>query len=182
MKILNLITLTSTIWIMVFVTTSCSVTPEEYKNETPVFDLASYFNGNVEAWGIFQDYSGKVIKRFNVKMIGTWSDNRGILDERFTYSDGTTQRRIWRLQKIDDNNYTGTADDVVGVATGIAHGNALQWKYTMALTVDGETYHVQFDDWMYLVDKDTVINRSIMKKLGVSLGEVTLFFKRNEMS
>jgi hypothetical protein len=156
----------------------CSVTIEDYQNESPELDMASYFNGPLEAWGMFQNRNGKVIKRFHVQMQGEWQGNQGTLDERFTYADGSTQQRIWSLTKLDQHRYSGTADDVVGEATGSAYGNALYWTYTMALEVDGEVYNVNFDDWMYMIDQDTVINRSVMKKLGFTLGEVTLVFRR----
>ena len=159
-------------------TGGCSVTTEDYQHETPQFDMASYFNGPLQAWGMFQDYKGKVVKRFEVQMQGQWQHNRGVLDELFIYADGSTQRRTWQLTKLDANNYSGTAGDVVGKATGVAHGNALRWTYTMALEVDGNVYHVHFDDWMYMIDRDTVINRSYMTKLGFTLGEVTLVFRR----
>lgn len=156
----------------------CSTTVEEYQGESPKLDMKSYFSGPLEAWGMFQNRSGKVVKRFHVQMHGKWQDNQGVLDEHFTYADGTKQRRIWTLTKLDQNRYSGTADDVVGQAQGVAYGNALFWTYTMALEVDGKVYHVDFDDWMYMIDQNTVINRSVMKKLGFTLGEVTLVFKR----
>jgi hypothetical protein len=157
---------------------SCSITPKAYKDESPVFDMASYFNGPLEAWGMFENYRGKVVRRFHVKMTGTWEGNQGVLDEFFTYADGETQRRTWKLTKLDGNRYSGTAGDVVGTANGEARGNALRWRYTMALDVDDEVYHVKFDDWMYMIDEDTVINRSIMEKFGITVGEVTLVFRR----
>ena len=163
---------------LVMTIASCSVTPEEYENETPVMDMKTYFNGPIQAWGLFQDYREKVIKRFRVDMNGNWNGNNGTLDEHFTYSDGTTQRRIWNLVRIDEHNYTGTADDVIGEAKGVAYGHALRWQYTLALEVDDDIYHVQFDDWMYLIDDNTVINRSVMSKFGVNVGEVLLVFTK----
>jgi hypothetical protein len=156
----------------------CSATINDYQDERPILDMQKYFNGPLEAWGMFQNRSGKVVKRFHVQMQGEWQGNQGVLDERFTYADGSTQQRIWSLTKLDQHRYSGTADDVVGEATGVAYGNALYWSYTMALEVDGEVYNVNFDDWMYMIDQNTVINRSVMKKLGITLGEVTLVFHR----
>jgi len=158
---------------------ACGVTPQDYESETPVLDMKTYFNGELQAWGLFQDYSGKVIKRFHVAMTGEWDDNMGVLDEHFTYADGTKQRRTWKLNRIDANNYTGTADDVIGEARGIAYGNALRWQYVLALEVDDDVYHVHFDDWMYLIDENTMINRSVMSKFGISLGEVILVFRKH---
>ena len=108
----------------------------------------------------------------------SWKGNEGVLDEAFTYSDGTTQRRIWRLTKHADGHYTGTADDVVGTARGQTQGNAFRWGYTLALPVDGKVYHVDFDDWMYLIDERVMLNRATMSKFGVRLGEITLSFTK----
>ena len=102
----------------------------------------------------------------------------GILDEAFTYSDGTRERRIWRLTRLADGSYTGRADDVVGIANGQQSGNTFHWSYTMALAVDGTPYEVQFDDWMYLVDNKVMLNKARMSKFGIYLGEVTLSFSK----
>lgn len=152
--------------------------PQDYARETPTLDLRQYFNGPVQAHGIFTDRSGKVIKRFVVDMRCEWQGTQGTLDERFTYSDGTQQRRVWHLTDLGGGRYRGQADDVVGEAEGHAAGNALQWRYTLALPVDGRVWHVQFDDWMFLVDEHTMINRAAMSKFGVHLGDVTLSFSK----
>lgn len=149
-----------------------------YASEKPVLDLTQYFNGTVDAHGIFQGRSGQIVKRFTVVMECSWKGNEGVLDEAFTYSDGTTQRRIWRLTKHADGHYTGTADDVVGTARGQTQGNAFRWTYTLALPVDGKVYHVDFDDWMYLIDERVMLNRATMSKFGMRLGEITLSFTK----
>jgi hypothetical protein len=150
----------------------------QYATEKPVLELDRYFTGTVDAWGVFTDRSGKVVKRFTVVMVCTWQGNEGVLDEDFTYSDGTKQRRVWRLTKEAGGRYTGRADDVVGLAHGEQKGNALRWGYTLALPVDGRTWHVQMDDWMYLMNDQVMLNKATMSKFGVQLGEVTLSFRK----
>ena len=156
---------------------ACS-TPQvqDYAKETPVLELRDYFNGTLDAYGIFTDRSGKVVKRFTVVMTCTWKGDSGVLDEAFSYSDGTTQRRIWRLTRHADGRYSGQADDVVGTAEGRQSGNAFNWAYTLALPVDGRVINVQFDDWMYLMNDKVMLNKAAMRKWGVGLGEVTLSF------
>jgi hypothetical protein len=149
---------------------------QDYAKETPVLELRDYFNGTLDAYGIFTDRSGKVVKRFTVVMNCTWTGDQGVLDEAFTYSDGTTQRRIWRLTRQADGRFTGQADDVVGIAQGQQSGNAFYWTYTLALPVDGRIIDVQFDDWMYLMNDKVMLNKAAMSKWGVNLGEVTLSF------
>jgi hypothetical protein len=153
-------------------------TPSDYAAEKPVLDLASYFNGELDAYGVFTDRSGKVVRRFTVRMKCSWTGNEGVLDEDFTYSDGKKERRVWRLTKLADGRYTGTAGDVVGTAEGRAAGNAFQWAYTLRLPVDDKVYEVQFDDWMWLIDERVMINKAVMSKFGIRLGEVTLAFTK----
>jgi len=162
------------------VLTGCAgPTPADHAAETPVLDLKTYFNGDLVAHGLFTDRSGRVVRRFVVQMTGTWNGNQGTLDERFTYSDGKTERRVWRLTDEGGGRWSGRADDVVGVAQGVAAGNALNWRYTLSLPVDGKVYEVQFDDWMYLMDERVMLNKAVMSKFGVRLGEVTLSFYKN---
>ena len=151
-------------------------TPSDYAAEKPVLDLKSYFNGELVAHGVFTDRQGKVARRFVVQMTGTWQGKEGMLDERFTYSDGSTERRVWRLTDKGGGRWSGRADDVLGVAQGVAAGNALNWRYTLKLPVDGKLYEVQFDDWMYLMDDKVMLNKAAMSKFGIHLGEVTLSF------
>ncbi len=117
-----------------------------------------------------------MVKRFHVLIEASWQGEVGTLDERFTYSDGSTQRRVWTITRLGEGRYSGRADDVVGEAAGEAAGNALRWRYVLALPVDGKVYNVDFDDWMFLMDDKVMLNRSLMSKFGFRLGEVTLSF------
>ena len=158
---------------------SCTaVEVEHYRNEEPRLDLREYFVGRVDAWGMFQKRSGEVVKRFHVEITGSLDGDQLILDERFRYSDGTTQRRVWTLTEDSPGRWRGTAADVIGEARGEVAGNALRWRYALSLPVDDNVYQVNFDDWMYLIDENTLANRSFMSKFGVELGQVTLFFRK----
>lgn len=160
-----------------FVVAGCA-SPQitDFAGQKPELDLRRYFNGTLDAYGVFTDRSGKVVRRFTVLMQCQWNGDEGVLDEDFTYSDGTTEKRIWRLKHLGDGRYSGTAGDVVGTAFGETRGNAFRWGYTLALPVDGRVWEVQFDDWMYLMDERVMLNKAVMSKFGVRLGEVTLSF------
>ncbi len=163
----------------VLVSSCSSVSITDYAQEQPTLDLHEFFSVPVEAWGMFQNRSGEVIKRFHVDIRSHRQGEQLILDERFAYSDGTTERRVWTLTPDGETRWTGTADDVVGEAQGELAGNALHWRYQLRLPIDGTTYVVNFDDWMFLMDERVMLNRSVMRKFGIRLGEVTLtFFRR----
>lgn len=150
----------------------------DYAIEKPALDLREYFNGTLDAYGVFTDRSGKVVKRFTVTMQCSWKGDEGVLDEDFSYSDGSRQKRVWRLTRLGDGKYAGRADDVVGVANGQQRGNAFYWTYTMSLPLDGTVYQVQFDDWMYLINDRVMLNKAQMRKFGLHLGDVTLSFTK----
>ncbi len=152
--------------------------PADYASETPKLDLRRYFNGPLTAYGVFTDRSGKVVRRFTVKMMCTWTGDQGVLDEDFTYSDGKKEKRVWRLVDLGNGRDRGRADDVIGEAVGTVAGNALNWRYTLALKVDERVINVQFDDWMYLIDERIMLNKAAMSKFGLYLGEVTLAFTK----
>jgi hypothetical protein len=155
-----------------------TVAPQDYSREKPALDLREYFNGRVDAWGVVQDRSGRILKRMVVEIDGTWNGDTGTLDERFTWADGTKETRVWTIRK-DGSRYTGTAADVVGEARGEAAGNALRWKYVLdAKREGGGTIHLDMDDWMWLVDERTLVNRTTFSKFGIRFGEVTIFFRK----
>jgi hypothetical protein len=152
--------------------------PSTYADQKPLLDVQSYFNGTLDAHGMFQDRFGKVVKRFVVVMRCSWVGDTGTLDEDFTYSDGTRQKRVWTLTKTGPGRFTATAPDVVGSADGVVAGNALRWRYVLSLPVGGRVIDVSMDDWMFLIDERVMLNRTAMSKLGVDLGSVTLSFTK----
>ena len=152
--------------------------PEQYASEQPQLDIQRYFNGTLDAHGMFQDRSGAVVKRFVVVMRCQWQGDSGTLDEDFTYSDGSKQKRLWTLHKNGAGSFTATAPDVIGVAQGVATGNALRWTYVLAQPVGDKVYNVDMEDWMFLIDDKVMLNRTAMSKFGVNLGSVTLSFAK----
>jgi len=157
---------------------SCSSSLDDYENTTPEFSLPTYFDGEVTAWGIVQDYSNKLTRRFCVDIIGTWQGNQGQLHETFYYNDGEQQIRIWDLQVADDGSVTGGAADVIGQASGGSQGTAFNWHYTLRVPVGDTEYDLFVDDWMFMMDDNRMMNRSYMKKLGVTVAEISIFFDK----
>lgn len=149
-----------------------------YQGKSPEMNIKDYFNGPIKAWGIVQDWRGRVVQQFDIKMMGTWNGNIGTLTEDFKYYDGKTQERIWTIKKLDNGSYEGTASDIIGKATGMEKGNAAHWNYIMDLEVDQRVFRIKFDDWMWLMNDGVLINRSYLKKFGVTVAELTIFIKK----
>lgn len=158
-----------------------SVDIQAYAHKEPKFDLFQFFAGKTYAWGQFQDRSGELIRRFTVTIDGKVEGDQLVLDERFIYDDGEQEQRIWTIRKNDRGQYIGTAGDVIGEAKGISAGNAFNWRYVLDLPYKQSTIHVTFDDWMFLHTPNTMMNKAEVTKFGFKVGEVTLFFSKQEI-
>lgn len=162
--------------VLAFVT-GCTMQSEDFKDTGPKLKIEEYFLGETRAWGIFEDRFGKLRRQFVVDITGTMDGDELVLDERFDYADGEKDRRVWRIRKLDEHNYEGRADDVIGVAKGVSYGNALNWSYDLDLQIGDNSLRVHFNDWMFLQPDGVLMNRARVTKWGFDIGEVTLMFK-----
>jgi len=169
----------STILMSVLILTGCgSIDGNQYIDKNPAFNLKEFFTGDLKAWGIVQDRSGNVVNRFDIDLVGTWDGNEGKLVEDFFYYDGKEQQRIWYITDKGDGNYVGRADDIVDEAQGVSFGNAANWKYVMDVPVGDKTYRMTLDDWFWQMNDDVLMNRSYMKKFGITFAEITIFMQK----
>jgi hypothetical protein len=169
-------------YFLLILLSACSSDITDYQETNPKFDIKRYFTGELVGWGMVQDYSNQVTRRFCVELNGTWKNNQGELAEVFYFDDGEVSYRTWNLTKLSNDEYTGSAEDVVGLATGKQSGYAFQWQYQLIVPIDEEPYQFTMDDWMYQVDENRVFNRTTMNKLGIQVAEITLFFDKNTSS
>ncbi|MDG1821308.1 MAG: DUF3833 domain-containing protein [Methylophilaceae bacterium] len=165
---------------MTFLNGCATPSVEAYKKTTPPLNLKTYFTGSIKAWGLIQNRSGVVTRRFDVTMNGSWEGDVGTLEEQFQYYDGETQKRVWTIAKTADNRYVGKAADILDQATGELEGSAMRWAYQMDLPVGDTTYRITFDDWMFLMNDGVLINRSYLKKFGITVAELTLFMQKQD--
>ena len=163
--------------------TSCSgkqsMKPEDFKDKQPRLIIEDYMSGNVKAWGILQNRSGKVTRQFSADLNGKWDGEQLILDEKFNWTDGEVQTRQWKIKKIDNHNYEGTAGDVVGVAKGYSYGPAFKFEYVLLVPVKGREIKITFDDWIFMQDEKVAINRAKMTKFGIKVAELTVMFVKD---
>ena len=153
--------------------------PEDFKDTEPEIKIEKYFEGQVKAWGILQDRKGRVTRQFEANMIGKFENNILTLEEDFFWKDGETQRRVWKIKKIDEHNYIGTAPDVVGEAKGASYGSAFKFEYNLMIPFKGKNIKIRFDDWIFKQDEKVAINRATLTKFGFKVGELTVFFEKN---
>tara|TARA_B100000214_G_scaffold286529_1_gene216137 strand:- start:106 stop:633 length:528 start_codon:yes stop_codon:yes gene_type:complete len=168
--------------ITLFLLTGCSnndMKPLDFKDQKPRLIIEEYLSGTVKAYGILQNRSGKVTRRFTADLNGKWDGKQLILDEKFNWSDGEVQTRQWQINKIDEHHYEGTAEDVVGTAKGFSYGPAFKFEYVLLVPVKGKEIKITFDDWIFLQDDKVAINRATMTKFGFKVAELTVSFIKN---
>ena len=169
--------------ISLFLITSCSknisMKPEDFKNKEPRLIIEEYLSGNIKAWGVLQNRSGKVTRQFSADLNGTWDGKELILKEKFIWDDGEIQDREWKINKIDEHNYEGTAGDVVGKAIGYSYGPAFKFEYVLLVPVKGRELKITFDDWIFKQDERVAINRATMTKFGFKVAELTVVFVKD---
>ncbi|EHJ91755.1 DUF3833 domain-containing protein [Vreelandella boliviensis] len=165
--------------LLFFLTGCAGVDIEDYADSEPRLDIAEYFAGSTRAWGMVQDYSGEVQRRFTVDIQGNYEDGTLTLDESFVFSDGETDHRVWTFERIDEHHWIGTASDVEGQVEARQYGHAFHMRYPLEVEIDGRMISFTMDDWMYLQPDGRLINRTAMRKFSFTLGEITLVFDKS---
>ena len=153
--------------------------PIDFKDQKPRLIIENYLSGNVKAWGVLQNRSGKVTRQFKADLNGNWDGSHLILDGIFKWDDGERQTRQWKIKKIDEHNYQGTASDVVGTAKGYSYGPAFKFEYVLLVPVKGKNIKITFDDWIFMQDERVAINRATMSKFGIKVAELTVMFVKD---
>ena len=154
-------------------------------DRAPKLDLQTFFAGQAVALGIFEDRFGNLRRQFRVVLEGTVDGDALTLDETFLYDDGEQDFRKWVIRRTGKGKdgevlYEGSAEDIMGVASGAVSGNALNWEYDVVLSIDGRDVEVHFDDWIYQQHEDVAINRAYVSKFGIEIGSVTIVFLRGD--
>lgn len=167
------------VWLMAAALLSCSGSNlKDYNTSTPALDLKEFFDGQLVAYGMVLNRSGQLTRRFNVDLNASWQGDAGVIDEQFVFDDGEKTSRVWYLKKVGSNLYEGTAGDVVGTARGESVGSVLHWQYDLTIEVDGSDYQFGLDDWMYLMDKNRLFNKTDIVKFGFKVGEIILYIEK----
>ena len=163
--------------LIIFITGCASkMKPTDFKDKKPRLIIEDYLSGNIKAWGVLQNRSGKVIRQFKAYLNGKWDGSNLTLDEFFNWSDGEIQNRQWTIKKIDEHYYEGTAADVIGKAKGYSYGPSFKFEYVLLVPVKGKNIKITFDDWIFMQDERVAINRATMTKFGFKVAELTVMF------
>ncbi len=158
---------------------------QDYAKNQPDLVPEQFFKGALTAHGVVKNRSGKVIRYFNATIDASWKNGQGTLDERFEFNDGEIQHRVWTLTPIEGDNknaeqtYRATAGDVIGPGRAQVSGNAMRLDYKLEVDFRDRKLELAVEDWMWLVDENTIINQSILRKWGFRVGSIQLTIVRD---
>ena len=146
--------------------------PADFAGQGPSFDPRTHLNGPILCEGVIYGPLGRVSSRFVAQMEGVWEGNRGVLNEVFHYSNGDRQVRQWRLTYANDGTLKAEADDLVGTGKGFVAGPIVQMLYNIRLPAASGGHVLKVNDWMYLAENGTIMNRSQFTKFGITVAEL----------
>lgn len=143
-------------------------------------DIVEFFTGEVRAWGVVQDYTGKVNRRVTGEFSGRRQGDAVVLTEILRFDDGEVTEREWTFARQEGGRYTATTPDtsLLSEASGQASGFAFHWQYRFLVPVDDDEIELDFDDWIFRIDDETAVNRIKLKKFGLTVGEMILFYRK----
>ncbi len=151
---------------------------EKFQSASHDLKIEDYFDGDVRAWGMFQDRFGNIRREFSVDIAGSWDGRTLVLTEQFEYADGGAESRRWVIEKTGGDTYEGSETNSIGTAHGRCSGNAFHWTYEYNLAVGEKIWKVKFDDWMLLQSDGVLLNRATVSRWGINIGTVFLSFKK----
>jgi hypothetical protein len=144
-----------------------------------LFDLTRFFQGHTRAHGVFENRKGQVRRRFTAEITGTWEGTTFRMDETFRYDDGRLEERTWFVDQLVGDRFTARCADLVGNARGVSTSDGSHMTYTFRLVLkSGHRISVDFDDRMYRVHDDLLLNRATVRKWGFRVGELYITFER----
>jgi hypothetical protein len=162
--------------------TGCAATlrPEAFAGTEPVFDPVTFWSGRTSSWGVIENRDGAPTAIVTTTTEATAEGSDGLHMVQHVVTGGKDSVREWHMRRLGDGEYEATANDMAGSARGRASGRTFHWIWTLATKPGDSLRNVSMEQWMYLADNGTLMNRTIISKLGIRLAEVSEQFVRRE--
>ncbi|MEO0036104.1 MAG: hypothetical protein RLZZ501_2127 [Pseudomonadota bacterium] len=151
--------------------------PGDFAEAETELALERYFSGHLRGWGLFEDRFGRVRRQFSIDSTGQLFDTTLQIDQTITFEDGSSHQRVWSFRRLASGRYVGTANDVIGEATGASSGNTLKLTYAVRRLLLGLLpQRAEVEDWMFLQPDGVVIQRARVAKWGFTVGWISAFY------
>lgn len=168
--------------LFLFVITGCStLKPEHFGSSEPILDPVKFFGGHTHSVGVLEARNGRPSERITTKTTGTYAN--GVLSiEQDLYPEKRKQNhRSFKLKLIDEHHVESTGSDIMGIARGELYGNYFTWSFRLKIADKGLVKHVNMTQYMLLMpDGKTLIIRSVIRKFGIIVKEITEQFNKDD--
>ncbi len=145
----------------------------------PNFVFEEYFNGRVKATGQFKNYFLKTkVEYLQADFFGTFKNNIITIKEEFKSSIKKPVNRLWTFSKITKDEYIGREKNIAGLITAKSELNMFTMKYNFLIKVKNIKVSLKICDKMYLYEKNYLVNRSVIKKFGFTIGEIVMLYTK----
>ncbi len=145
----------------------------------PALDPVRFFSGSIHSWGVLENRSGEPTEIVTTDGRGDGEGPDGVhFVQHLHVGQDPPTVRDWHMRRTGAGRYEATANDIVGTAQGESSGRAFHWQWTLALRPGNPLANVVMDQWWYLLDDGSMLNRTVIRKLGVVVAEVTEHFVR----
>ncbi len=143
------------------------------------FNFEKFFTGKVVANGyMIFFYPKKRKKTVKVLFTGNLKNNSLALQEKYFENNEKTSIRNWHFEKLSYNSYVGNEKNIVYPFKLIVKNNSLEMKYKFKTQFKGFNFSVSVVDSMYLVKKNTIINRTKISKFHIPIAETFLLYSK----
>eukprot|EP01037_Dinobryon_pediforme_P002715 gene2715-2754_t len=152
---------------------------DSFKGSGPDFDPIVFWTGHTASRGVLENRSGEPTEIVRTDCVGEPEGADGLhMQQTLTMGDGSVTHRDWHMRRVAPGRFEATANDMVGTASGVASGPAFHWTWTLATKPGNALFDVSMDQWMMLMDDGAMVNRTVIRKFGVTLAQVTEQFDR----
>ena len=148
------------------------------KENFPSLDFVDFFSGKVIAKGhLIQYYPRKKIKNLYISFEGMFMKDKLVIHE-FYKEDNLKITRKWSFEKVDNKNFIGTEENVVGKIKVYCNNNILTMDYIFKIVFWKHNLQIKVADEMYHVNKGEIINSTIISKYKIVLARSFLLYKK----
>ena len=154
---------------------------QAFRDTRPAIDPVRFFTGHVRSWGVMENRSGQPTSIVTTDCRGEADGPDGLrMTQTLQVGAEPPVTRLWRMRRTASGQFEASANDSVGAAVGDASGNAFHWQWSLALQPGNALKNVTMDQWWYLLEDGSMLNRTTIRKLGIIVAEVTERFARAE--
>jgi hypothetical protein len=151
----------------------------QFAGTSPAFDPITFWSGHHRSWGVLENRDGAPTDTVVTDCVGAALPDGSLhMAQTLTLGDGSITPRDWHLWRTGPGAFAATANDMVGEAHGTAAGRVFHWSWSLALSPGNALKTVTMDQWMYLYPDGTMMNRTTISKLGLTVAQVSERFEK----